>query len=139
MIKKLIFLVLLFGFASCSKDDDPTMNEYSGTLTVLKDGTELVTEIDISDNRVDESDPLILWLGFRTYNSIGELAEIFSMTSIKPILEKQFIEGRVDFGTCKVDCAINVGFMTWLDGDVPNDIYSVDTTAVNKLYSLHEL
>ena len=80
MIKKLIFLVLLFGFASCSKDDDPTMNEYSGTLTVLKDGSELMREIDIFDNRVDESDSLILGFGFRAYNSIGELTETFSMT-----------------------------------------------------------
>ena len=85
-----------------------------GTLTVLKDGSELVKEIDIFDNRrFDTINPLVLGLSFNTYNTAGELTEIFSMTSIEPILEKQFIEGRVYFAPCEVDCAINVLFTTW--------------------------
>ncbi len=132
MIKKLIVLVFLFALISCNKDDDPTMNEYLGIVTVLKDGKELVKEISIFDNhRVDSTKPLALGWVFRTYNSVGELTEIFSMTSIKPVLEKQFIEGRVDFSPCGIDCPINVGVVTWIDGDVPHDVYSVDTTAAN--------
>ncbi len=132
MIKKLIFFILLFALASCNKEDDPTMNEYLGIVTVLKDGKELVKEIDIFDNRVDELDPLILGWGFNTYNTAGELTETFSMTSIKPILEKQFIEEQIDFSApCRIDCPIHVGVVTWIDGDVPFDIYDVDTTAAN--------
>ena len=51
------------------------------------------------------------------------------MTSIKPVLEKQTIKRRG--GECSVNCEIGVLFTTWLDGDVPNEVYSVDTTAVN--------
>jgi len=136
MIKLLILFVPFVILLSCKKEDTPTPIPitYTGTATALKNGEEWENKITFSDNSPFNNNPLILAMVSQTDDKNGLVIETWALVSIRPIFGKQFIKGSWE--TCPLNCPLDVRLTTWIDGDVPNNRYVIDSTEFNNLIQI---
>ena len=91
MPKMTLFLSIFLLLTGCNKDDSPVPDIYSETASAFVNDILWEFKIQISDNRVNPSDSLILAIT-NSSTEDGEIFKSLSITRVKPIFQYQIIE-----------------------------------------------
>jgi len=125
MLKMVMIFSMILLLAGCNKDDSPVPDIYSGTASAFVNDILWEFKIQISDNRVNPSDSLILAIT-NSSTEDGEIFKSLSITRVKPIFQYQIIE--IQNFNCIGTCPVMASYFTTLESDVIGDKYSVDST-----------